>query len=398
MAMYVAGRAGRDFPTSPEAFQPTFQGYNGGGYGGFQNGFVAKLSPDWSKLVWASYVGVAQLCRDIAIDASCGIYLPLGYPNKGNLPPSNWFTNAFQNTTKGGTECGAIKVSNDRTKVLWATWIGGSGNDSEAASIRVDVNGYVSLYFTTFSSDMPTTDGAFDRTYNGDADGFVARLMPDGSGLVFGTYIGGNKGEYISTHNLAVDLDGNVYIATQTSSPDFQATTGVVQAKSGGGNTDMAVAKFSPTGALLAGTYLGGSGTENSDGVYVDSDGNVFITGETASNNFPITSNAYQKTFGGKGDVVVMRLSADFRQLLYSTYMGGPSYDNGWSGFLGQDGSLYVTGSTDGGGWPTQNAYQNVFAGGPADWGAGDVVLAKFAPLQGNSGKIPVEQKGKLGN
>ena len=397
--VYVAGRAGRDFPTSPGAFQPMFQGYNGGGYGGFQNGFVAKLSPDGSKLVWASYVGVAQLCRDIAIDAYGDIYLPLGYPNKGNQPPSNWFANAFQKTTKGGTDCGAIKVSSDGTKVLWATWLGGSADESNGASIRVDANGYVSLYFHTLSSDMPTTAGVFNQTYNGDGDGFVARLTSDGNGLVFGTYIGGSNGdEWISTHNLAVDLDGNVYIATQTSSLDFPTTIGVMQAKSGGGNTDMAVAKLSPMGALLAGTYLGGSGTENADGVYIDSGGNVFITGETASDNFPITSNAYQKTFGGKGDAVIVRLSADFRQLLYSTYMGGPSYDNGRSGFLGQNGSLYVTGSTDGGGWPTQNAYQNAFAGGFGDYGAGDVVLTKFAPLQENSGKIPVEQEGKLGD
>jgi hypothetical protein len=137
----------------------------------------------------------------------------------------------IKKTTSGGTDCGAIKVSSDGTRVLWATWLGGSADESNAASIRVDTDGYVSLYFHTLSSDMPTTDGAFDRTRNGDAD--------------------------------------------------------------------MAVAKFSPTGALLTATYLGGSGTENADGVYVDSEGNVFITGETSSDNFPITSNAYQKTFGG---------------------------------------------------------------------------------------------------
>ncbi|RPJ37774.1 MAG: S-layer protein, partial [Planctomycetaceae bacterium] len=79
--VYVAGRAGRDFPTTPDTFQPAFQGYNGGGYGGYQNAFVAKLSPDGSTLLWASYVGVAQLCRDIAIDSRGDIYLPLGNPN-----------------------------------------------------------------------------------------------------------------------------------------------------------------------------------------------------------------------------------------------------------------------------------------------------------------------------
>jgi hypothetical protein len=99
--VYVAGRAGRGFPTSAAAFQPTFQGYNGGGYGGYQNAFVAKLSPDGWTLIWASYVGVAQLCRDIAIDERGDIYLPLGYPNQGALPPTEWFSNAFQKTPNG---------------------------------------------------------------------------------------------------------------------------------------------------------------------------------------------------------------------------------------------------------------------------------------------------------
>ena len=99
--VYVAGRAGRGFPTTPGTFQPTFQGYNGGGYGGYQNGFVAKLSPDGATVLWASYVGVAQLCRDIAIDASGNIYLPLGYPDKGALPPDAWFANAFQKDAWG---------------------------------------------------------------------------------------------------------------------------------------------------------------------------------------------------------------------------------------------------------------------------------------------------------
>jgi len=131
--VYVAGRAGRGFPTTPGAFQPTFQGYNGGGYGGYQNGFVAKLSPDGSQLVWASYVGVAQLCRDIAIDERGDVYLPLGNPNQGALPPSEWFANAFQKTPNGGTDCGVIKVSSDGSgwpikNAHQSTFAGGPGD------------------------------------------------------------------------------------------------------------------------------------------------------------------------------------------------------------------------------------------------------------------------------
>lgn len=379
--VYLAGRAGRGFPTTPGAFQPTFKGYNGGGYGGYQNGFVAKLSPDGSTLLWASYVGVAQLCRDIAIDAQGDIYLPLGFPNKGTLPPAEWFANAFQKTPGGKTDCGAIKVTNDGTKVLWATWLGGSGDDLNAASIRVGRDGKVYLASSTSSVDFPTTPGAHDRTLNGTADYFVACLTPDGSDLVYATYLGGSGSEWLSTHNLAVDDQNNAYVALQTSSTDYPVTRGAFQSKHGGANTDCAITKLSPTGELLASTYLGGSGTENADGIYVDAEGNVFVTGDTQSTNFPVTADAFQSQNHGGGEAFVVLLSADFGRLIYSTYLGGPSNDNGRSGFLGNDGSLYVTGSSDGPGWPVINEYQSAFKGGSGDWGVGDCILARLVPV-----------------
>jgi hypothetical protein len=378
--VYVAGRAGRGFPTTPTAFQPTFQGYNGGGYGGYQNAFVAKLSPDGSQLVWASYVGVAQLCRDIAIDAAGDIYLPLGYPDKGTLPPDDWFANAFQKKPQGATDCGAIKVSGDGSKVLWATWLGGSGDDQEAASIRVGRDGRVYVGGSTFSTDFPTTPGAHDSTYNGAADFFVACLTPDGSGLVYGTYLGGDGNEWISTHNLAIDDAGNAYVAVPTASSNYPVTRGAFQRTHAGGGTDWAVSKLSPTGALLASTLIGGSGSENADGVYVDAQGNVFITGETQSTDFPVTSDAWQKQSGGGSEAALVVLAADFSQLLHATYLGGSANDNGRSGFLGSDGSLYVVGASDGSGWPAQNAYQSAFGGGGGGYGNGDCILAKFAP------------------
>ena len=275
-------------------------------------------------------------------------------------------------------DVGAVKVAPDGSQVLWATWLGGSGNENQALSIRVDAEEYVYLGFSTQSNDMPTTPGAFGRSYNGGGDFFVAKLNPTGSDLIFGTYLGGSGGEWISTHNLALDDQGNVYASTWTSSLDYPTTPGAIQTIYGGGNSDIAVSKFSPTGALLASTYLGGAGDENPDGIYADASGNLFLTGDTSASNLPVTVNAWQTYSGGGHDAVIALLSPDLTTLLYSTYLGGPSYDNGRSGFLGEDGSLYVTGSTDGAGWPTQDAQQDTFAGGPGEWGAGDCILAKF--------------------
>jgi hypothetical protein len=370
--VYVAGRAGPGFPTTADAFQPTFKGVDAGIYG-MQNAFVAKLSPDGSRLVWASYVGCGAGCRDLAVDDSGDIYVPLTYEGKGVVPPSIWFANAFQKSLKGGLEDGVVKILGDGTQVIWATWLGGSGDDGGAASIRVDNNKYVYIVFNTRSTDIPTTAGAYDRTSNGGEDFYVAKLTPDGSNLVFATYLGGSGDEVVNTHDLALDNAGNVFVSPWTNSTDFPTTPNAFQKQAGGGTSDIAVAKFSPTGVLLASTYIGGSGLDNADGIYADSSGNVYLTGDTSSDNFPVTNNAYQTSNKGGSEAILFMLSSDLTQLFYSSYMGGVSDDMGRSGFLDKDGNLYVAGSTSGGGWPTKNAYQSNFQGGQLD-----VIIAKF--------------------
>jgi uncharacterized repeat protein (TIGR01451 family) len=375
--VYVAGRAGPGFPVK-NAFQPTFQGANQGIYGD-QNAFVAKLKPDGSDVVWASYVGTGYMCRDIDIDADGDVYVPLEYLGSTNpvLPPSSWFQNAYQSTVKGGSEFGVVKIKGDGPQILWATWLGGSGNEGATASIRVDDGEYVYAAFNTFSADLPQVSGVWDQSYNGGADYYVAKFVPDGSDLVFGTYLGGSGDEWLSTHNLALDDLGNVYVSTSTNSSDFPATRGPHGPV---GNASIGVAKLSATGSLVESVLIGGGGNDNPDGIYVDeASGNVFMAGESGSADFPVTpATAYQSAFGGNHDAIFLWLSADFAHLLYATYMGGGAYDTGRSGFLGQDGNLYVAGSVDGTGWPTMNAYQDTFAGGGGGWGAGDNVLAKF--------------------
>jgi hypothetical protein len=364
--VYVAGRAGTGFPMK-NAFQPTFNGVDNGSYG-MQNAFVAKIKPDGSDLVWSSYVGVATLCRDLAIDNNGDVYVPGGRWNTTSTPPSEWFINAFQKTPPGGSsDSGVIKIKGDGSRVLWATWIGGSGYDSDAASIRVDDSGYVYIATCTSSDDIPTTTGAHDTSINGGVDLYVAKLTPDGSDLVYGTYIGDESDNWNNTHNLAIDSQGNAYISITTVSSNFPTTSGAFQTAVNGG-VDWGVAKFSSTGSLISSTLIGGNSYDNPDGIYVDNDGNVFLTGQTQSTNFPgIGVSSYQSQNNGGSDAVLVMLSADFKELLYSTYMGGSSNDSGRSGFLDSNGNLYITGSSDGNGWPVKSAYQTSFNGGKLD-------------------------------
>jgi hypothetical protein len=117
--------------------------------------------------------------------------------------------NAFQKEPAGGIDCGVVKVTSDGSAVVWATWLGGSDRDSQEASIRVDAKKRVAIAFNTRSRDMPTTEGALSQVPLGGGDGYVAMLKDDGSGLVYGTYVGGQRQDWaVSTHNLALDAEG----------------------------------------------------------------------------------------------------------------------------------------------------------------------------------------------
>jgi len=381
--VYVTGRCGPDFPVTPGAFQTKYRGRTVSFYGS-QNAFVAKLKPDGSGLVWSSYVGTCAGCRDLAIDADGNVYLPLAIsPGRGDTP--DWyakaFSKAFQAKPAGGLDVGVVKVHADGVRVLWATWLAGSGNESGMVSVRVDAQRNVCVVCGTQSKDMPTSDGAHDRTCNGKGGPYYGKLSTDGQRLLFGTYLGGSGTDIAcNTHNLAVDAEGNVYGFICTNSADFPTTPGAFDRTYNGGG-EVAVVKLSPTGALLASTFIGGKGEEGGDGIYVDKAGNVFFTGHTKSTDFPTTPGAFQAVHGGAGDAFVAVLSADFRRLLYSTYMGGKAGDVGRSACLGPDGSLCVTGSANGPGWPVRNAFQATFAGSnDPRWGNGDCILARFRP------------------
>ena len=128
-----------------------------------------------------------------------------------------------------------------------------------------------------------------------------------------------------STHSLGLDGQVNAYVTAGTTSPNWPTTPGTLQTTLRGGQ-DWGVAKFSPTGALLAGTFIGGDGTDgNTDGVYVDDAGNVMLTGTSISANFPTTPGAYQTVKSVGRDAAWVLLKADFSEVLYGTFVGGAS-------------------------------------------------------------------------
>ncbi len=207
--------------------------------------------------------------------------------------------------------------------------------------------------------------------------------------LIYSTYLGGSGDDY--AYGVVADSAGNAYITGQTFSTDFPVTPGAFQTvcggKAGSGcykHGEAFIAKLNPAGsALLYSTYLGGSGGDIGSGIALDSAGNVYITGQTYSTNFPITPGVFQQTCAhpncGYGDAFVTKLNSTGSALLYSSYLGGSGADWGGNIVIDKAGNAYVTGATSSTDFPTTpGAFQTVC--GDVGCIVGDAFVAKINP------------------
>ncbi len=193
--------------------------------------------------------------------------------------------------------------------------------------------------------------------------------------LSYSSFFGGAGNE--AARALALDGAGNVYIAGYTTTSNLPVSRTAVQFAYGGQTAnfmtgDAFVAKFSPSGALLYLTYLGGSADDVASAIAVDAAGNAYVTGYTNSSKFPISSSAPQRTYRGAGgnmivtfgDAFVTKIGPNGDQILYSTYLGGTQDDMGLGIALDSAGEAYITGTTLSRNFPTTaGVVQPAFAG-----------------------------------
>jgi hypothetical protein len=247
--------------------------------------------------------------------------------------------------------------------VVYTTYLGGGGEDL-SYGIAIDDLGNVYVAGMTDSPDFPTAN-PFQPALGGGRDAFVAKLNPDGSTLMYSTYLGGSGNEGRWGARIAVDATGNAYVVGGTESADFPTVNPLQAALAG--KQDTFVAKLNPTGsALVYSTYLGGSGEEEDSDLAIDASGDVYVVGGTDSTNFP-TAKAWQKVLGGGQDAFVAKLNPTGSALIYSTYLGGKGKDFANSIAVGAAGHAYVTGGTDSPDFPTDRPVQAAFAGGEFD-------------------------------
>lgn len=308
-------------------------------------------------------------------EEASGIAVEGGYAYIEGCTPSEDFPTtpgAFQTAHNPGGDfpCDLFvtKLARDGSALVYSTYLGGSDTDV-GNGIAVE-GGRAYVAGVTFSTDFPTTPGAFQRAYaGGDAeiglgDGFVTELSKDGSALVYSTYLGGGGGDQVN--DVKVE-GGNAYVTGITDSTDFPTTPGAFQRTDSGG-LDVFVTKLAKDGSALSySTLLGGGGDEESERLALEG-GHVYVTGLTGSSDFPTTPGAVQQAYaGGDDDAFVTKLAKDGSSLDYSTFLGGSSGDHG-VGIAVEGGDAYVTGLTGSTDFPTTpGAFQPAYGGGFRD-------------------------------
>jgi hypothetical protein len=327
---YVTGvTSSTDFPTV-NAIQPTY-------HGGVYDAFVTKINASGSALVYSTYLGGSGLDSgdSIAVDSSGNAYVT-GETSSTDFPT----VNAIQPTNHGSDDAFVTKINADGSALVYSTYLGGSGEDW-GPGIAVDSFGTAYVTGYTQSTDFPTVN-AIQPTNHGSGDAFVTKINADGSALVYSTYLGGSGND--SGQSIAVDSSGSAYVIGITSSTDFPTVNAIQPTYHG--NIDAFVTKINGDGsALVYSTYLGGSGGDQGYGIAADSSGNAYVIGLTDSTDFP-TVNAIQPTYHGNIDAFVTKINADGSALVYSTYLGGSGYEQGWRIAVNPFGTAYISGQT----------------------------------------------------
>ena len=327
--------------------------------------FIAKLNAEGSALVYSTYLGGSgtDFGVGIAVDSAGNVYAT-GYTDSTDFPRAN----ALQADFGGSFDAFVTKLDPTGSALVYSTYLGGSGSDV-GLGIAMDSSGNAYTVGTTNSTDYPTANSFQAAFGGGNRDGFVTKLNTAGSALVYSTYLGGSRDDI--GIDIAVDISGNAYVTGSTRSANFPATMDGFQSSCQGQfddfcfSEDAFVTKLNDEGSgLVYSTYLGGRGLDTGFGIAVDSAGNAYVTGYTASADFPTASPLQPALNGRQKDAFVTKLDPAGSALVYSTYLGGDRNDGGTGIAVDSFGNVYVAGGTISTNFPTANPLQAASGGG----------------------------------
>ena len=352
-----------------------------------QGAFVVKLAPlgaaVYHKVLAASYMDDSW-GQAVALDAHGNVYVTGVTSSSSRDFPT---TPGAYRTTDCGTGFlvgydGFVTKLDANGSLVYSTYLCGTMNDSPN-SISVDVAGSAYVVGSTESHDFPLVHPIQAQNKGGTlvATGFVTKLKPDGTGLVYSTYLGGSNGD--SVNDVALDGAGNAYVTGDTQSDDFPVTPGVVQPEPGfpicvlSACSDAFATKINATGTgLVYSTYISAEDDDVGTSIRVDGGGNAYVGGATWSSYLPVL-NAFQSMKRGSQEGFVVKLNPSGTRFVYATYLGGSTgtteSQEGQDAIVGLaldgNGNAYVTGYTLSRDFPaTGNAVQPRLSGGACDY------------------------------
>ncbi len=358
---YVAGTSFGDFPLV-NAIEPSPYQLLIDGLGYASTPFVAKIDPTGTKLLYATPIGEPQVGEQllpisVTVDAGGYAYVTGGAPS-GGFPTLNGITAPSEFFAEGTNHVFFIKLD-PNGKLLLSTQFGGSSTDA-GNSIVVDSSGAIWITGTTQSSGFPITTGP---SLSNSQEIFLAKLDPTSGNPTYAILLGQG-----STPQLAAGPSGDFLIAASTSSSSWDTAPGAVQSSCAGTScADVIALRFRPpTSQIVYATYLGGTGVDTLGGIAADSTGSLFLTGTTASYDFPTTPGAFatgyhcsvvgSTTCGTKA--FAAHLNPTGTALEYSTYLGGSATDQGHAIAIDAAGNAYVAGQTTSIDFPILHAIQ----------------------------------------
>ena len=314
-------------------------------------------------LIYSTYYGGTgtDIAYAIAVDTIGSTYITGGTAS-ANFPG--------ETALKGTEDVFVTKINPSGTAKMYTTFLGGGGPD-EGHGIAVDVQGNAYITGSAGSLDFPLKN-AIQAKQGGSGDAFVAKLNASGSALVYSTFLGGIGID--SGSGIAVDAAGNAYVVGTTFSADFPTVNAFQAAK--GAQQDAFIAKINPGGtAWVYATYLGGNNVDEGNAIAVDAAGSAYITGYTASTNFPLQS-PFRSSNANSVDAFVTKMNPAGSALVYSTYLGGAGTDFGAAIAVDSSGNAYVTGAVASDDFPLVNPIQTKLSSHAVD----DVFVTKFNP------------------
>ncbi|HLH43202.1 MAG TPA: SBBP repeat-containing protein, partial [Bryobacteraceae bacterium] len=345
--IYVAGNtASSNFPT----LNPFQKNFGGGTY----DAYLLKLNSAGNSLIYSTYLGGSgdDFAYGIQVDSFGEPYI-VGQTSSTNFPTAN----ATQPHYAGGLQDAfAAKFSANGTSLLYSTYFGGSVYET-AKGLVLDSLGNSYMFGFTGSSDFPQQNPlALASTCNWPTrHAFAAKLTPTG-GTAWSTLICGTDGDDAVNAGVLTP-SGNLLLGGETSSTTFPATMNAVQASFAGGPVDAFITELDPTGVLLYSTYLGGSDDDAVDGMAVDSMGNWYIAGDTASVDFP-TVHPIQGSNPASTAAFLVKFASP-SSVVFSTYFAG-SQDNFPRDIKADaNGRAYIVGGTSSTDFPLKNPIQS---------------------------------------